>query len=184
MTYPVPPVAGVVALTLRHEVIHHGGTSLSASAQGSMLKSWTVSSRVRHDLHVAKAALKNRPLRLLGLVVGRVVLYTPVASPSGLVVAWSSEWCCPGWHEEVQDRGARGGGAKVGGDGGEGPRKCGSASAAQVFGVKRHQHANMPAGPRPKQCRCSRVQGSGLSSRGYSRAKQGYRAGFSDFQGW
>lgn len=86
LTYPVPPVAGVVALTLRHEVIHHGGTSLSASAQGSMLKSWTVSSRVRHDLHVAKAALKNRPLRLLGLVVGRVVLYTPVVSPSGLVV--------------------------------------------------------------------------------------------------
>lgn len=88
LTYPVPPVAGIVALTLRHEVIHHGGTCLSAAARGLMLKSWTGSSQVRHDLHVAKAALKNRPLRLLGLAVGRVVLYASsvaVASRCGLI---------------------------------------------------------------------------------------------------
>lgn len=28
LTYPVPPVASIVALTLRHEVIHHCGASL------------------------------------------------------------------------------------------------------------------------------------------------------------
>lgn len=53
-----------------------------------MLKSWTVTSRVRHGLHVAKAALKNRPLRLLGLVVGLVVLCTSsvtVGSRCGLI---------------------------------------------------------------------------------------------------
>lgn len=53
-----------------------------------MLKSWTVCSWVRHDLHVAKAALKTRPLRLLGLVVGRVVLYASsvaVGSRCGLI---------------------------------------------------------------------------------------------------
>lgn len=45
-----------------------------------MLKSWTVSSRVRHDLHVAKTALKNKPLRLPGPVVGLVVLYASVVT--------------------------------------------------------------------------------------------------------
>ena len=53
-----------------------------------MLKSWTVSSRVRHDLHVAKTALKNKPLRLLGRVFGFAVLCASsvtVGSRRGLV---------------------------------------------------------------------------------------------------
>lgn len=75
LTYPVPPVAGIIALALGHEVIHHDGTSLSLSARGVMLKSWTVSSRNRHDLHVFKTALKNKLLRLLGRILGLVVPY-------------------------------------------------------------------------------------------------------------
>lgn len=66
---------------------------------------------------------------------------------------------------------------KVGGDGGEGPWKCGSTSAAQVFGVKRRRHANMPAGPRTNLAVVPGSKAQVFSSCGCSRAKQGCRQG-------
>lgn len=144
-----------------------------------------MSSRVRHDLHVAKAALRNKPLRLLGLAVGLVV---PYASSVTVVSRCGSIKCVvvsPG----LASRGAgsrgegEGRGSKVGGDGGEVPRRCGSACAAQVFGVTRHRHANMPVGPRPNTAGVPGSKAQVFSSCGYSRSRQGPgqgRAGFGD----
>lgn len=86
LTYPVPPIAGIVALALGHVVIHHDGTSLSLSARGVMLKSWTVQSGSLTTSTSPKTALKKTSCCVSFAVYSDSLSPTPVASPSGLVV--------------------------------------------------------------------------------------------------